>query len=152
MRSNNSGIKYMDRSVFFDSDNYPRIKLNNKARTVHSLEWIKHNGKVPSDMTINHVDGDKMNWNIENLELLSQGDNVRHAWAMGLCNPSKGEKHGRAKLDDMAVLTIRTLPKKAANGRGYGFSSTELAEKYGVSAKVLREARNGKTWRHLPLL
>lgn len=149
-KGNKSGIKYAGRSVYFDDCNYPKVKLRNISQSVHRLEWIKHNGEIPKHLTVNHIDGDKMNWHISNLELLTQGDNVRHAWAIGLCKPKLGEKHGRAKLDDMAVLTARTLPKKGKNGRGYGFSHAELALKYGVSSKVLREARSGKTWRHLP--
>jgi hypothetical protein len=142
----------MDRSVFFDKDGYPKIKINNKAKFVHRLSWELINGEVSRGMQINHIDGDKLNWNIANLEETTSGDNVRHAWANGLCSSSKGEKHGMSKLTDSIVMTIRTLPKKAANGRGYGFSSTELAKKYGVSEKVLRQARNGDSWRHLPLL
>ena len=143
-------MRYLDRSVFLDKNGYPKIKLNSKGLFVHRLAWIAINGEIPEDMTINHIDGNKLNYSLENLELLTQGDNVRHAWINGLCVSSKGEKHGRSKLDDMKVLTIRTMPKKAKNGRGYGFSSVELAKLYGVSTKVLNEARNGKTWQHLP--
>ena len=152
MKSNKSGIKYMDRSVFFDKNGYPKIKIANVSKSVHRLEWIKFNGEIPENMTVNHRDGSKINWHISNLELLTQGDNVRHAWVTGLCTPSRGESHGRSKLTNEIVLTIRTLPRKAANGRGTGFSNVELAKKYGVSAKVLSEARKGSTWRHLPQL
>lgn len=150
MRGNSSGIKYMGRSVFFDSCGYPKIKLNNKSRSVHSLEWEKHHGKVPSGLTINHKDGDKMNWNVENLELLTQGDNVRHAWSIGLCSPKLGENHGRAVLDDMKVLTILTMPKRKKNGHPPGWSNIELAAKYGISVARISNIRNGREWRHLP--
>tara|TARA_R110000787_G_scaffold40901_1_gene101154 strand:- start:1598 stop:2059 length:462 start_codon:yes stop_codon:yes gene_type:complete len=149
-RQNNSGILFENRSVYFDKDNYPKIKTGGKSRFVHVLVWESVNGLVPVNMTINHKNGEKKDWCIDNLELLSQGDNVRHAWANGLCFSSKGEKHGRAKLDDMKVLTARTLPEKAVNGRGYGWSHVELAKRYDVSSKVLREARKGITWQHLP--
>lgn len=144
-------MKFLERSVFYDKDGYPKIKLNSKARFVHRLVWASHNGEIPKGLTINHIDGDKLNWGISNLETLTQGDNVRHAWNSGLCSPNIGEKHGRSILNDMVILTIRTLPSKAKNGRGYGFSGKELAQRYGVSPKVLREARSGKTWKHLPL-
>lgn len=144
-------MKFKNRSVFLDKNGYEKIKINGKSVFVHRLIYIDVHGFFPDNMVINHIDGNKRNNHISNLECVTQKENVRHAWALGLCKSRKGESHGRSKLDDMKVLTMRTLPCKSKNGRGFGFSSKDLAEKYGVSAKVLREARSGKTWRHLPL-
>lgn len=41
-------------------------------------------GAPPKDYTVNHKDGNRMNNSIDNLEWLSLGDNVRHAFATGL--------------------------------------------------------------------
>ena len=41
-------------------------------------------GDPPTDFTVNHKDGNRLNNNIENIEWLSNGDNVRHAFATGL--------------------------------------------------------------------
>lgn len=50
------------------------------ARLV-ALTWIE--GYSPN-MTVNHIDGDYTNNNIDNLEWLSLGDNIRHGFEIGL--------------------------------------------------------------------
>lgn len=151
MRSNKSGIKFNGRSVYFSHDGYPKIKYKNKAYYVHKFVWEKENGKVPDGLTINHIDGDKMNWDISNLELLTQKENVRHAWRTGLCRPKKGQGHGRAVLDDMQVLTILTIPRNKKLGRGKPLYATdqELADMYGVSKTRINNIRRKKEWLHL---
>lgn len=141
--------KFKNRLIYLDKNGYPKIKLNNKSQFVHRLVWQDNFGKIPSKMTINHKDGNKLNYDISNLELMTQAENVRHAWSTGLCNPKKGEKHGRSKLDDMIVLTLLTLPKKSKNGRGCGFSNPELAKLYNISANRVYAIRSFREWRHL---
>jgi hypothetical protein len=41
-------------------------------------------GESPKDYTVNHKDGNRLNNNIENLEWISRGDNVKHAFSTGL--------------------------------------------------------------------
>lgn len=53
----------------------------------------------------------------------------------------RGEKHGRAVLTEKKVRQIR-----ASAG-----TIRELADQYGVSETALRYAKNGLTWKHIPL-
>jgi len=44
---------------------------------VHKLMWLTFIGKIPSDMTIDHMDGNSHNNHINNLQLLSLRDNIQ---------------------------------------------------------------------------
>ena len=57
-------------------DGYIEIKIKepNKWRGKHILIWEKHNGKVPKSHAIIFADGDKRNFKIENLLLVSRSE------------------------------------------------------------------------------
>jgi hypothetical protein len=69
--------------VFYDGHKvymngyYPAIWLENRSVHVHRLEWEKHFGAIPDNCIIHHKDENKMNWNIDNLELLSRDAHIR---------------------------------------------------------------------------
>ena len=48
------------------------------AFTFHDEDINNHN------LTVNHIDGNRLNNDIKNLELIPLGDNVRHAFNIGL--------------------------------------------------------------------
>jgi hypothetical protein len=56
---------------------YPAIFLNGQNRHVHRLEWEKYHGKPPKGAIIHHIDGNKLNWHISNLQLLSRSDHLK---------------------------------------------------------------------------
>ena len=43
----------------------------------HVLVWEQHNGPIPEGYQIHHIDGDKSNNSIENLQLVSALDHKR---------------------------------------------------------------------------
>lgn len=55
---------------------YPAIFLNGQSVHVHRLQWIKYHGEIPKGCVVHHKDGNKLNWSIENLELLSRKDHI----------------------------------------------------------------------------
>ena len=64
-------------------DGYHRVLLSlpggPKTCYVHRLVWEAHNGPIPPGMTVNHKDLNKSNNRLDNLELMTQADNLAHA-------------------------------------------------------------------------
>lgn len=56
---------------------YPAIFLKGKNQHVHRLQWMKYHGDIPKGYVIHHKDGNKLNWNIDNLELLSRSQHIK---------------------------------------------------------------------------
>lgn len=63
---------------------YQKIKLRLNGirynRYVHRLVWITFNGEIPDEYEINHIDHDKSNNSLKNLELVTHSDNLHKAF------------------------------------------------------------------------
>lgn len=64
-------------------DGYHRIMLSGEGKNttcyLHRLVWEQFHGEIPSGMTVNHKDMDKGNNALDNLELMTQAENLAHA-------------------------------------------------------------------------
>jgi hypothetical protein len=136
-------------SCWKNKDGYLTFKKNGKNISIHRYVWKFFKGEIKNRLTVNHKDGNKLNNEISNLELMTFSENSKHSWENGLARPCKGEGHGMAILDNIKVLTILTMPKKSKNGRGSGFSNTDLSKEFGVSSTRICAIRNGREWKHI---
>lgn len=87
---------------------------------------------------VNHIDGNKINNNVKNLEWSTRKENNDHAIKTGL-HDQWGEKNKKAKLTANDVLIIRKLILE-------GFSNTEIAIKFNVSRRNINWIKLGVTW------
>lgn len=66
--------------AFPDEDGYLKYALTQPLGTynifVHRLVYEMCHGKIPNGKTVDHIDGNKLNNRIENLQLLSAEDNA----------------------------------------------------------------------------
>lgn len=51
-------------------DGYLVVNIKKKSQMQHRKVWIEHNGPIPEGYHIHHIDGNKLNNNIENLMLV----------------------------------------------------------------------------------
>lgn len=63
-----------------DKDGYLKYSLNQEGKTfniaVHRVVWHIFNGVIPDNMTVDHIDTNKSNNSIDNLQLLTAVDNA----------------------------------------------------------------------------
>lgn len=64
-----------DGYVWVKLNDLPCVKKQVNWRQKHRLVWEEHHGPIPEGMYVSFLDGDRTNCNIENLILLSQGEN-----------------------------------------------------------------------------
>jgi len=63
--------------VWHDKKGYATVWISGKSVKVHVLVWEMANGRKPSGSEIHHIDEDKGNYCLENLELLTSADHQR---------------------------------------------------------------------------
>ena len=96
----------------------------------------------PNEMQVNHIDGDRNNNSLSNLEWVTVKENVKHAFRLGLRIPMRGELNGRSVLTESIV---REICEKLCEGR----TERSLAKEYGVAHSHIHSIREGHLWGHI---
>lgn len=73
----------------------------------HRVVWAWHNGSIPDNLVVNHKDYDRANNRIDNLELVTQKENVEYSRCN--FNSPRGERNGKASLTNDEANAIKTL-------------------------------------------
>ena len=109
---------------------------NNKSRVsyIHRLVAEAFIGPCPSKYQVNHINGDKSDNRVSNLEYLSGVDNMKHATVTGLTTQFRG------KLTAENVAQIKKLLNDGV------MSGTEIAAKFNVTDSNICCIRKGKSW------
>lgn len=55
------------------------------GQLVHRLVATAWIGEIEKGLTVNHIDGNKKNNEVTNLEIISHKENIQHAWENGMC-------------------------------------------------------------------
>lgn len=76
-----------------------------KSFLVHRLVAAAFIGDIPKGMQINHIDGNKINNNLDNLEIVTQSENMIHSIKV-LGSKREGNKHRRRvkRLSDGMIV------------------------------------------------
>lgn len=68
-------MKYDGMKVYMNGD-YPCVFINNENIHLHKYIWEKYFGEIPQGCIIHHKDENKLNWDIDNLELLTRSEHL----------------------------------------------------------------------------
>jgi hypothetical protein len=106
--------KQLKRNINLSGYQYYCLSLNNNVKTitVHKLVAQTFISERPENMQINHIDGNKLNNSVSNLEYVSASDNIKHAYKNGLMtNVYKGliEKNSRILLDTQTGIFYNSI-------------------------------------------
>lgn len=132
-------------SIGLTADGYPRFQMSfNKKKVVQTVHRVVGELFVPNPFClkeINHKDGNKLNFNKENIEWCTRSHNVKHAFSLGL-KDNKGVKHGNCKLTNKIVLEILKSNKP----------TKEICVKYGIGKCTVSDIKTGARWNHITKL
>ena len=142
-------LKGRERKLTPDKDGYLDVMLCKDGKMlkckVHRLVATTFLENTDDKRTVNHIDGNKINNRVDNLEWATDSEQQKHACVNGLKVPTKGEQHGRAKLTKSKVREIRE--RRAINPKVW--TLTMLAKEYGVGRAHISNIIHRKTWSHV---
>lgn len=108
-----------------------------RSLLVHRIIWAKYGGSpLGSERTINHKDGNKLNNCIDNLEQVSDAENILHKYRVLHAKPVIGN----CKLDKKQAEEIRELRKQ-------GWKYKDLMKKFNVGKTTISYVVNKKIWK-----
>ena len=112
-----------------------------KPKRVHRLLAELFIPNPNNELFINHIDGNKLNNSISNLEWCSHSYNMKHAFRTGLIN-NTGEKNGMSKLNEEKVKEIKILLSNKV-------SQYKIAELFNISRSAILKINLKQTWAHV---
>ena len=114
-----------------------------KTSKVHRLVAIAFLDNPKNKPQVNHIDGVKLNNNLNNLEWVTNAENIRHAYKKGLINTAKGERHAQSKITKEQVLEIRDIYSKG------GLTQEQVGQLFGIDQTHVSDIVNKRSWTHI---
>lgn len=114
---------------------------DSKTVRVHRLVALAF---LPADSVkreVNHIDGNKQNNRLDNLEWVTSKENKKHAWDNGLYSCS-GENHGQAVYTEEQI-------RKVCEMLSVEPSNKLISEELGIAIHTIASIRSGRIWNNV---
>lgn len=145
----------------FYSDNSGLMKTRNRAGTEYQIiNFSTTDGKKKTfrahrlvlmafhpvenmnELEVNHIDGNKKNNSLKNLEWCTPSENQKHAFKLGLNKPRTGERSNWAKLTKDDVKKVFELRKQ-------GLTQQQIGDIVGCTKSNISCILRSKSWKEV---
>ena len=134
------------------SAGYPAYNeyINGKKRNVRVHRQVAET-YIPNPLNkpcVNHIDGNKLNNDVSNLEWVTHSENMTHAYKMGLNDYQRTRKtKNNVSIRKITMTQANEIRSKYVYGsRTHGVRA--LGREYGLSLKAILSILKGKTYTH----
>ena len=133
-------IKYNRPVGWKTKDGYLKVGITfegkRKTWSVHRIVYFLFGEDYSDTLEVNHLDGNKENNNISNLEMTTHSGNIQHAWDNKLM---KHSEQGKQNIRAAAIKAVQCIDT------GEVFESmTDAAHEYGISKTGISAQIKGK--------
>lgn len=131
-------------SFQYDKNGYVKVQMrstDNKSHRYSVHRLVLENFKPVENMEnlqVNHIDGDKKNNNLTNLEWTTSEENIRHA----IDNNLRATINGASKLTPEQVIEIY---RRATNGE----RNIDLGKEFNIHPDQVGRIKNKKAWKEI---
>ena len=117
------------------------INTKKKRHLVHRLVAAAFLNNKFNHKYVNHIDGNRHNNNVNNLEWCTQSHNKKHSYNLGLSD-KKGTNHHLTKFKEQDIIDIRSKYENE------GMLQKEISKIYNVNKSTIWHIVNYKTWNY----
>ena len=140
--------KYSKKIISKRLDRYGYLRCNlyfkgdYKTPTIHRLVAMAFIPNPDNKPQVNHIDGDKLNNHVSNLEWVTNEENISHGYSMGLLEGKSGEENPSSTITEEDVIQICDMLES-------GISSIGIHRKLDISISIIEHIKYRNTWKHI---
>ena len=121
---------------------YHLVCINQKYHPVHRFVAMAFLERTDDRNFVNHIDGNKSNNHVSNLEWCTHQENVKHAVDTGLWVSKIGVEHGMCKTNEEEVRLVCSLLERKKNWQ-------YIKHLVRMTRNTYLNIRRRRTWKHV---